>query len=472
MKKLHVFDSLKFVRAMFVAVATAFILNVAHADTTAIQSVIAYGKTEQSGTPTPTNPVPIMTNNGVLSLTPSLLRMPTYEEASKKSQVVNYFNIPIKLEPNTKYYLSTRYLNGYESKGKTIFVIVTANASLNEKYLRIAHKTAGILNGVLTTGDSGFLYLRINAGVDKNLYNELLANSIVQLVKGTSAKPSVYANGLTETIRDSAGHTARAEMLLGLDDEYRDEQNITTGAITRRVGVKVFDGTEAFTVSGGTFRTTELSDKAPNTKVVCSHFNGDVVPSMAVSTMPDLSVKGYGPNEAIFFKYSAMTTTADFKAWLAEQYANGTPVIVVYPLATETTGDAVAPQSLTTAPVRQTLGAIMNMPIKTILRDNTEIMSGAGATANGLIKIATTKYNEESFEDVQGALTGVFNAVDTVVSQTMTQAQAIDTIATTKQTRPNVDCPVGKNCLLVEDENGNPNWYVIAGADEADPTNP
>lgn len=62
--------------------------------------------------------------------------------------------------------------------------------------------------------------------------------------------------------------------------------------------------------------------------------------------MPDLSVKGYGPSEAVFFKHSAITTVADWKVWLAEQYAQGTPVIVLYPLAEETT-ESVTPQPIT-----------------------------------------------------------------------------------------------------------------------------
>lgn len=140
--------------------------------------------------------------------------------------------------------------------------------------------------------------------------------------------------------------TASVRNLFAVGD-YADTQDIITGAVNRKVGGKVFDGTEAFTISGAAFRTVELSDKAANTKVFCSHFNGDVTPTMAVSTMPDLSVKGYGPNEAIFFKYSAITTVTDFKAFLAAQYDAGTPVIVIYPLAEETT-EAVSPQSLRT----------------------------------------------------------------------------------------------------------------------------
>ena len=80
MKKLRLFDSLKLVLA---TVACVFILNVAHADTNAIQSVIAYGKTEQSATPTPTNPVPIMTNNGVLKASANLLNPATVPDENK-----------------------------------------------------------------------------------------------------------------------------------------------------------------------------------------------------------------------------------------------------------------------------------------------------------------------------------------------------------------------------------------------------
>ena len=79
------------------------------------------------------------------------------------------------------------------------------------------------------------------------------------------------------------------------------------------------------------------------------------------------------------------------------------------------------------------------------------------------IKIATTRYNEEQFAPVQNRLSDAMDAVDTVVTQTMAQAQAIDQIATTKQTRPDEGCPA-KYCLLVEDEDGTPHWYPIAGA--------
>ena len=261
----------------------------------------------------------------------NLIKMPTYEEAKHASQVVNYFNIPIKLEPNTTYYLSTRYLNGYESKGKSIFVLVTANAIENKDYLCIAHKTVGIRNGDITTGDSGFLYLRINVGVDKNLYNEMFMNTEVQLERGSTATAyEPYYNG----------GTATCEPLLSIGN-YTDVQEILSGNITRNVGVKVLDGTESWTASGSAGRyftyIADMKSFSERTEGFCTHYS--YAGSGAVHGTYFLT------NAKRVFVYTNYETASEFQAFLASQYAAGTPVIIVYPLATPTT-EVVARQTL------------------------------------------------------------------------------------------------------------------------------
>ncbi|MBQ9540292.1 MAG: hypothetical protein IJU89_02605 [Alphaproteobacteria bacterium] len=83
------------------------------------------------------------------------------------------------------------------------------------------------------------------------------------------------------------------------------------------------------------------------------------------------------------------------------------------------------------------------------------------------IKIATTKYNESAFSPLNTALANAISVVDTVVSNTITQAASIATLQAQKQTRPNdiaddsEKCPAGKKCLLVEDASGVPHWYEI-----------
>lgn len=149
------------------------------------------------------------------------------------------------------------------------------------------------------------------------------------------------------------GGTATAEMLLKVGD-YTDVQEILSGEVTRNVGVKVFDGTEiwvANTVSSGRLvfyitkasigsNSTVLPNGSPNIK--CSHFE--------TSTAAAQSLYGtvWAGGTAINF------TAGDFCAnltawrqWLANQYAAGTPVIIIYPLATPTT-ETVTGQVLTT----------------------------------------------------------------------------------------------------------------------------
>ena len=98
---------------------------------------------------------------------------------------------------------------------------------------------------------------------------------------------------------------------------------------------------------------------------------------------------------------------------------------------------------------------------------DTEIQFEQGDTATSYvpycdpIKIATTKYVETQFSDLDTALANAVSVVNTVVSNTISQASSIGTLQSTKQTRPDETCPAGKKCLLVEDTSGVPHWYEI-----------
>lgn len=162
---------------------------------------------------------------------------------------------------------------------------------------------------------------------------------------------AVIADGTVETIEDTIGNTATAEMLLKIGN-YQDVQSIVDGIVTRNVGVKVLDGTETGWARGinSIYIDGLINDaigySANNPAIICSHFRG-FPPSSTVSTIPDLSAKLGASNQPkrIYFIYDAMTTAAQFQQFLADQYAAGTPVMVIYPLATETT-ESVAGQTL------------------------------------------------------------------------------------------------------------------------------
>lgn len=142
--------------------------------------------------------------------------------------------------------------------------------------------------------------------------------------------------------------TATAENLLGVTD-FKDEQEIISGVVTRACGIKVLDGTEEWTTDTyGGYRRMVLQEvlnaSGDTLSVVCSHY---VSRSADARQQPNSIFIASSGKLVIYVDSTQNITTADeFNAWLAAQYANGTPVVVVYPLA-EATTEQVTGQHLT-----------------------------------------------------------------------------------------------------------------------------
>lgn len=173
--------------------------------------------------------------------------------------------------------------------------------------------------------------------------------SDVQLEQGSTATTyEPYFNGGIATCQNllSAG-------------TYKDVQSILDGTVTRNIGVKVLTGDEDWAASS-TANLYSLdglnnydSANFQNGVVFCTHFIG-VLPTTSGADMPNYSLRAGGASGAavairrtIYIKYAGFSSVNDFKQWLADQYANGTPVIVIYPLTTATT-ETVTAQTLTT----------------------------------------------------------------------------------------------------------------------------
>ena len=321
MKKLRFFDSLKFVVAVVVA---TFILNVAHADTS-INSVIAYGKTEQSATPTPTNPVPIMTNNGVLKYRfgKNLFDINDLNISSVSSDTVNYKSYAV---PNGTYTMSTPDFPTVSSTANIFFLagdVSSGASSASNGVLQGTSRTINVTNGYYTIGyRSGMT----NPNNPKNYSWQIEQGSTATAYVPYSGPTGIYADGMLETIRDSAGHTATAQMLLSVGD-YKDEQNINTGAITRKVGVKVLDGTEGWEYANPNRIYLDVTDlgsvvTTDTVKWMCSHFVSAPLENRNNTTGQDGKI--YGGITSIHLRSSLFTSLEVAKQWLAEQYANGT----------------------------------------------------------------------------------------------------------------------------------------------------
>ena len=188
------------------------------------------------------------------------------------------------------------------------------------------------------------------------------------------------------------GTTATCQPLLSVGG-YKDVQNITTGSVSRNIGIYLFDGTEDWTVPSGAdyFRLDGMFEdvipySSDNPAIICSHFVGRR-PRASTANMNDKEIKlGYTSKyNRLYIKYYDMTTVDDLKQWLASQYAAGTPVTIVYPLATSVS-ESVTPQTMTVA-------------------QGTNTVTATGSVDNLELEISYKAYAEVTVEEIEAVNT-------------------------------------------------------------------
>ena len=250
----------------------------------------------------------------------------------------------------------------------------------------------------------------------------------------TSATGTVSQNG-TPTPANPITPTfyTQGQMVLRKVGNYADSYDATTGKITRRVGVKVLNGTEPWVSAGSNNVVTQyliamtkaqfasdLDTSANYTQFLCSHLkmsDTDAPNTLAISTSTYGIRLGLNTDITVDLEHKL----ANAKAWLAQH-----PVTVYYPLAEPVEEDWAAEQ------------------------------------CSSPIKIATVKYNNAAFSDVVTGLNTAISTIKTVVANTISQTAAVASLQSGKQTKPaDAACPDYRQCLLVEDSSGVPHWYEI-----------
>lgn len=125
---------------------------------------------------------------------------------------------------------------------------------------------------------------------------------------------------------------------------YKDELYLATGACTRQIKKLVLTGNEAWTLETGT--TYQCSVDMPLVGYVdelSTHYQMAISYAELISTNSTFALS---KRPALFINDNRFSTVSDFKAYLAAQYAAGTPVCVWYVLATPTTETITVPSGL------------------------------------------------------------------------------------------------------------------------------
>jgi hypothetical protein len=164
-------------------------------------------------------------------------------------------------------------------------------------------------------------------------------------IAGPELNKLIHCDGLTETLRIvGSNSTATTEMLLKLGD-YVDSQDILNGIVNRQLGIQTLTGNETWTWLASSQWKARVSlptiswSQETAAPILSNQFIACAWNDYA-QTQPYFSLMEATTNRRMAFAVnwnSNITSLEDWQQWLQDQYNNGTPVIVVYPLATPTT---------------------------------------------------------------------------------------------------------------------------------------
>lgn len=259
-------------------------------------------------------------------------------------------------------------VSGTFTGNKNVYLL-WANGTEQEKFIGKLHQAqiwkAGILTRNLVPCKNASnvvgMYDLVNDVFYQNAGNgDFTAGSIV------SDPVEIYTVGAQEVVTDNLGNTANAERLLAVNN-YKDTQEVLNGSVTKRIGIKVFDGTETWDKGGSYNQFLSMEavtdrDYSAGRFGYCTHFT--MTSDSSKMTEYGYYILGVTTQQINFSSVGlSATTVEEWKQWLADQYANGTPVIVVY-LLTESTTEQVTPQQLAGSTATVTAGSIDNLPIE------------------------------------------------------------------------------------------------------------
>ena len=304
----------------------------------------------QNGNPTPDNQIWITCNNWEIKFSQNLLDMS--DENIRVWRYVNNSWVPtesstnfyntqfIKVKPNTTYTVSF---------SQTLCYFSFMEYDINQEFVRRTLKwnwSTPTLNDATITTRSNTEYLIIWSNMFyQDLTLELVKSVNFMLVEWSTVPEyteywKLYTNWLIETIEDELNNSATAKMLLSIWDDY-DEQEILSWNITRRIWIKILDGTEWRILASGTwYRQFYTSQTQWIIKNSVSLYSNITEYWCTASTRTNYQYWCYSWwNWNLCFQMvwsSSLTTVEAWTQYLINQFNNKTPVIVIYPLVTET----------------------------------------------------------------------------------------------------------------------------------------
>lgn len=329
---------------------TEAVENPLYSDGTAITAYTIKGNTTTSGTPTPSNPVDV---NGVGERTENLFDKDNAtvigSYIASETGVLTYSttakSVVIPCQANTTYTLS-------KTKG-TRFTVGSydSNPSNGDTATNWTADHAATSITITTTANSQYLVVFFYyTPSETETYEQVLATLMMNT--GSTAKP--YEPYGYKIPISSGGVTINIYISEPLQKLYTYSDDLQSdGTVIRNSSKVELTGNEniEYVSNYGQFKVQTSYYRRPpydKTSYLCTHYKaisnaaswaGDNYITVSQSDTPDRFYR---------IKDSRYSTAEDFKTYLAQQYANGTPVTIYFVKAAATTETITAPSIPTT----------------------------------------------------------------------------------------------------------------------------
>ncbi len=319
--------------------ATEAIENPLYSDSTAITAYTIKGNTTQSGTPSPSNPVAVV---GVGELTDNIFNVNDSSSMSTAgctatvsdntlsqvnigaySRTVWEFN---NIVPNDKYTVTVNYNNPNNCS-----VQIRAMDSDNSTIIAATAAETNI-SGTLTltfTARNTKQYIRLYSNTLNEANNATVTFAQIMLVSGDTAPTSYIPYGYKIPILTAQG--SAVNYLANVQSTRQIKKLVLTGGQDEQWSMSdsTFGKRFSMTISGA--KQSDTSTVA----TICSHLPLGV----AGATYSITNTYTITAASVLYIsRDDTYTSVADFKAWLAAEYANGTPVTLWYAFAPTETG--------------------------------------------------------------------------------------------------------------------------------------
>lgn len=308
-----------------------------------------WGNTVQNGTPTPDSPI---MPQGTGDRTGNLFNPNSTRYHMGKGSNNRIGNVPngamfyIKVASNTNYTIKVH------TTDSTFVRLYLSDAPIVEgvaESYNVISESETTINPEVTISNTDYTYLWIQTG--GTWYTEHGGSSIMLNTGSTALPYEPYGYKIPIVCDNEIKNIYLNEPLHKIND-YADILSYSEQGVVRKIKKLVLTGEENFSYDATYTRfalsipnarfTANRSDETPCTHYVSIH------DGRSIDNVPDDSiyVTAGGGYVYINIKDTTYTSLADFKTYLQQQYANGTPVTIWYVLATEETEQIKAPDIL------------------------------------------------------------------------------------------------------------------------------